>query len=528
MVRLKRRSASTFLNSARRAFSLRQDLQRLSAFFGHPSQRPQPPSHSDAILNFLGRNPEHDCRLDHGALLIASENVSRAELQWTEQELKALTDKLRPRLSGVSAGDRLVTCVNDFLYQQEGFVGTQDRDHESLLKQLLLPQVLRERKGHCLGLGLLTLILCQRLGLPVYGASAPGHFFCRYNDGRSRINIETTLQGKEWSDARYAEKYKLTREALERGLYLRTLSNREVLAEVLNNRGHYYWRCGMQEEAILDLYRATRASPKMAKGHTSKGFMALCRGHIEVAVVELGQAVDIDPWSPRANLHLGEALLEAKRPGMARDILRRAVELSPESSFAHSLLARSLGSNQAEEARQAHEQAVRLDPNSCLAWNNYGVFLAATGDAENALNAFVQALDSSPYFPIAAENLVRLTARSDDERHQWLLGDIREGYEQQLTREPDDRSVQLCLARFLMALGQDLNRAQDAAQRAHELKPDARSYELLAGLAFRQQQLIKARRLAVRGLSMSPGSRARRQLTLLLKRVDRALSLAYE
>src|SRR5262249_13908801 len=178
---------------------------------------------------------------------------------------------------------------------------------------LLLPSVIARRSGHCLGLSTLYLAVASRVGLPLYGVSVPGHFFCRWEEGGVRVNVETTLRGAHVPDDAYVTRYGLTRDHVERGVYLQSLCRRELLVEVLNNRANCWYEMSDVDRAARDLDRVARASPGFARGFTSRGFLALQTGDLEAAVRELSRAIEIDPGYARAQLHLGDALLRLGR-----------------------------------------------------------------------------------------------------------------------------------------------------------------------------------------------------------------------
>ena len=70
----------------------------------------------------------------------------------------------------------------------------------------LLPSVLEERRGSCLGLGALYLMVAERIGLPLDGVRVPGHFFVRTR-GPSPRNIELLRRGETMPDDWYRQKY---------------------------------------------------------------------------------------------------------------------------------------------------------------------------------------------------------------------------------------------------------------------------------------------------------------------------------
>ncbi len=74
--------------------------------------------------------------------------------------------------------------------------------------ETLLPHAaFGRRKGNCLGVSLMVLMLAERTHCPLGGVVLPGHFFCRYDDGEFRENIEPNRSGYAHSDDYYRAKY---------------------------------------------------------------------------------------------------------------------------------------------------------------------------------------------------------------------------------------------------------------------------------------------------------------------------------
>jgi len=88
--------------------------------------------------------------------------------------LQRLADRVtaRHRRSGASEVDDLRAV----LLEEEKFQREIDSDDPRFF---LLPSVLANHRGNCLGLGALMLGVGERLGLPLDGVMVPGHFFVR-------------------------------------------------------------------------------------------------------------------------------------------------------------------------------------------------------------------------------------------------------------------------------------------------------------------------------------------------------------
>jgi regulator of sirC expression with transglutaminase-like and TPR domain len=95
----------------------------------------------------------------------------------------------------------------------------------------LLHFLLEHRRGQCISMPILFLILADRLGLNVALVNAPAHVFVRYTDHSGRqINLEATSGAHparlEW----FRQCMPMSDRSIESGLYMRTLSRRECVA----------------------------------------------------------------------------------------------------------------------------------------------------------------------------------------------------------------------------------------------------------------------------------------------------------
>lgn len=117
------------------------------------------------------------------------------------------------------------------------------------LRGRLLTTYLERKKGNCVSMPVLFVILGQRLGLDVTIGRAPYHFFVMYRDESGRtMNIEATSGGHwardEWIQAQSG----MEPQAVESGLYMRFLGKREVVAEMTETLAALYRMEGKYEE----------------------------------------------------------------------------------------------------------------------------------------------------------------------------------------------------------------------------------------------------------------------------------------
>ena len=91
----------------------------------------------------------------------------------------------------------------------------------------------RTRKGNCVSMPVLFLIVADRMGLKVRLAAAPLHLFVRYTDPAGvDHNLEATSGGHEARMDWYRANLPMTDRAVQSGIYMRTLGKRETVAEM--------------------------------------------------------------------------------------------------------------------------------------------------------------------------------------------------------------------------------------------------------------------------------------------------------
>lgn len=128
-----------------------------------------------------------------------------------------------------------------------------------------LAGLLRTRRGSCVSMPLIYLVLGQRLGMPVHLVTIGKHYFIRWEDPGYRMNIEPTIVERvsvSPDDTVYLETEGVTREQL-RGSDLRNLTHREVVGNLLFARSAYWATKGPEyaDRQHRDLARARQLAP---------------------------------------------------------------------------------------------------------------------------------------------------------------------------------------------------------------------------------------------------------------------------
>lgn len=103
------------------------------------------------------------------------------------------------------------------------------------VRNKLLSTYMTTRRGNCVSMPILMLLVGERMGLNLSLSTAPLHVFVRYTDPTGReMNVEATSGGHPARTLWYRQQMPMPDRSIESGLYMRTLTRREVVALMAN------------------------------------------------------------------------------------------------------------------------------------------------------------------------------------------------------------------------------------------------------------------------------------------------------
>ena len=223
------------------------------------------------------------------------DEVSAGDEAFSVAELGRIANQIAESMTAVAPGEGTaarVSRLNQVIFGELGFV----REVESTaLDCVLLPLVLRGRRGSCVGLGSLYLALARSLALPLTGVLRPGHFHVRSLDGGAPQNFELLRRGESMPEAWYREKYPALSGA---SVYGRPLSASEVRGVVEFNVGNERRRLGRLAAARQAYERAVEHFPAFGEAHASLGAVLHLVGALEAAERAYAAAQRVDPALP--------------------------------------------------------------------------------------------------------------------------------------------------------------------------------------------------------------------------------------
>ena len=116
-------------------------------------------------------------------------------------------------------------------------------------------------------------------------------------------------------------------------------------------------------EAIDFGQRTVQAMPTLAKAHAELGLAFAAEKNTDAAVMELGEAVRLNPADPSARTDLGRVLAQTGKISEGIDMLQEALRLNPKSAKAHNDLGIILFvAGKTRESIPEFEAALRLNP----------------------------------------------------------------------------------------------------------------------------------------------------------------------
>jgi regulator of sirC expression with transglutaminase-like and TPR domain len=207
----------------------------------------------------LAVGPDDRIDLAEAALLIAQEEYPALDIAAYLRRLDALAAAASGELRSGLAPAAQIARLNHFLFVECGFVGNNDDYYDP--RNSFLNDVLDRRTGIPISLSVVYTEVAQRLDLPVYGVSFPGHFLAKYI-GEHEIIIDPFF-GTVISTDECAQRL--------RGIYgdeaqldqrlLRPATAREILARMLSNLKQVYVQQSDFERALACVDRILLLTP---------------------------------------------------------------------------------------------------------------------------------------------------------------------------------------------------------------------------------------------------------------------------
>lgn len=210
------------------------------------------------VIRTILQTPEHKIDLARAKLTFDKLVDPAIDIDASLAQINRMVETVRSMAGPAASNKQKLTAVRDYIYVSGAWNGHRPYQYDladplgEKIANKLLPNYIASRRGNCITMPFLYIILAERMGLRATASLAPLHVFVKYTDdatGRT-FNIETTSGAHATRDAWYREKMPMTDESIRNGVYMRALSKKETLAVMAEVVVEHYRDSARYEEAI--------------------------------------------------------------------------------------------------------------------------------------------------------------------------------------------------------------------------------------------------------------------------------------
>ncbi len=242
--------------------------------------------------------PEENIDVGLWALIIAKEFDSSVDVEKHLIELDEMAVEIRKMIAGRNQDIVKFLMTRMFLYESgiwndsQPFTYDLDDPLGKKLENQLLSTYLETRKGNCVSMPTLFLALMERIdpNVPFRGVEAPIHLFCRFYDRQTGDiwNVEAANGGNPARNQWYIDKMGITQTAIDSGIYMRDLTKKEFIGELLYTIIAKHREKEDYKKALKYAELCLQLNPKSVIGMVQKGAIMAWLGYniLEGAKVE--------------------------------------------------------------------------------------------------------------------------------------------------------------------------------------------------------------------------------------------------
>jgi tetratricopeptide (TPR) repeat protein len=422
------------------------------------------------------QSPDDQISLTQGALLICREEYPAVDVARQTAAINALGDQLFKALTQAGTVTEKLDTLRVFVFEQQKF----DVPKTDQIADFMLSDVLKNKRGNCLGLSVLCLALVEKSGLKLHGVPVPsrfsgaGHLLVRFDNGATRINFDPAERGATHPDEHYQKVFNLRPEDLKNGIILGNAGKKDVLCILLVNLGGARVEAGRAAAALPLLELAVKTKPAYAPAWNNLGAAKLRLSRFDDARAAYQKALALQSGMVGARLGLAEIAFRSGNAADAEKGIQAVLAEEPENTEARNLLANAhLSRNEWQQAAAVLREVVKFASKDARAYCNLAKALHLGGDLAEAEHAYRQALEvdeecADAYYGLGCE--LRALGRADDADTAFANAlKLNPGHVPTLLND-----AQLAL------LAQKFDIAERGFQKA--LKADAQNADALGGL----------------------------------------------
>ena len=190
------------------------------------------------VVKKLLSKPESEINLLATRLTIEKIIDPSINISAVTKTIKQLAAQIDPLLKEDMSPLNVISLINIILYSSGSWNDFKPYQYDfdnpmgTKISNKLISNYIYTRKGNCVSMPFLYLILADKLGLDATISVAPFHYFVKIKGNiiGGYYNIEATYKGQISLESSYITKFHIKPIAIENGIYLQPLSKREIIA----------------------------------------------------------------------------------------------------------------------------------------------------------------------------------------------------------------------------------------------------------------------------------------------------------
>ena len=279
----------------------------------------------------IASGPENKIDLIETLLLISRHWDKTINVEAMRLELENLTASVKERLGPNPTPQTVVETLRKVIHKDYGYRYTESVDRAGIPRdtaELFIHGLLKNKRGYCMNLSLLYLMLGEKLGLPLYGVALPNHFFVRYQSPERQINIEATQEGVSLPDRYYYDRFAVSENPPDR-FFMKNLTGKESLGAYFSNVGMVYYKHSQPDNAVFYLKLSTQINPLSIEALNNLGNIYSDLKQNDKAIQQYLKAIEADPKNMASLFNLGVAYMETGKSRQGAEAFQQVLKINP-------------------------------------------------------------------------------------------------------------------------------------------------------------------------------------------------------
>lgn len=194
------------------------------------------------------KQPEQQIDLAKAKLTVDQQIDRAIDIEANLQKIDAMVAKIKTMPDFNVSSTAKMRALKRYIYEPGEWNSYQPYRYDlddplgTKISNKLLSTYLATKKGNCVTMPLLFVILGQRLGLDVTAATAPTHILVKAKDEVTGTwyNLEATSGANPARDVWIRQQLPMTDQAIAKGVYLQPLTKKETVALMAETLTEYY------------------------------------------------------------------------------------------------------------------------------------------------------------------------------------------------------------------------------------------------------------------------------------------------